>query len=304
MLVCSYNPASRSALKEMKPSFRQRFVSLDLDYLPEEDEASVVAAETGVSAPGRAAAGSRGHRAAGGGARGHPRAALHPHPGDGGPPDRRRSRAEGGHPRRDPRAALLRERGGHRAAGADRGALARVSVEVDEGAGDGRAGKRRRVHGGRTARRRPRRRRVRPRHRRGRARSPRSSTSAYVSSGATSPIPRRSARRWKAWTRWSIWRPSSLAERAPDLARRVNVDATRSLIAQMEASATASRLVFASSMAIFGDLQDREPPLRVETPVSPATEYGRHKVACEQAIRAVEPALDHPAAGGGCHPPA
>jgi MoxR-like ATPase len=51
MLICSYNPASRSALKEMKPSFRQRFVSLDLGYLPEEDEAFVVAAETGVSAP-------------------------------------------------------------------------------------------------------------------------------------------------------------------------------------------------------------------------------------------------------------
>ena len=75
------------------------------------------------------------------------------------------------------------------------------------------------------------------------------------------------------------------AEKAPDLARRVNVDATRSLIAQMEASATARRLVFASSMAIFGDVQDREPPLRVETPLAPTTEYGRHKVACEQAIR-------------------
>jgi len=49
MLVCSYNPTSRSGLKEMKPSFRQRFVSLDLDYLEEEDEASVVAVETGVS---------------------------------------------------------------------------------------------------------------------------------------------------------------------------------------------------------------------------------------------------------------
>jgi MoxR-like ATPase len=51
MLVCSYNPASRSALKEMKPSFRQRFVSLDLAYLPEEGEASVVSAETGVGDP-------------------------------------------------------------------------------------------------------------------------------------------------------------------------------------------------------------------------------------------------------------
>jgi nucleoside-diphosphate-sugar epimerase len=72
---------------------------------------------------------------------------------------------------------------------------------------------------------------------------------------------------------------------APDLARRVNVDATRSLIAQMEASPTARRLVFASSQGIFGAVQDREPPLRVDTPVSPTNEYGRHKVACEQAIR-------------------
>ena len=72
---------------------------------------------------------------------------------------------------------------------------------------------------------------------------------------------------------------------APDLARRVNVDATRSLIAQMEASPTARRLVFASSQGIFGDVQDREPPLRVDTPVSPTDEYGRHKVACEEAVR-------------------
>ncbi|OBG23295.1 NAD(P)-dependent oxidoreductase [Mycobacterium sp. 852002-51057_SCH5723018] len=75
------------------------------------------------------------------------------------------------------------------------------------------------------------------------------------------------------------------SERAPDLARRVNLDATRGLIAQMEESPTAKRLVFASSQGIFGDIQDREPPLRVDTPVSPTDEYGRQKVACEQAIR-------------------
>ena len=75
-------------------------------------------------------------------------------------------------------------------------------------------------------------------------------------------------------------------ERAPELARRVNVDATRSMIAQMEASPTARRLVYASSQGIFGDVQDREPPLRADTPVSPTDEYGRHKVACEEAIRA------------------
>jgi nucleoside-diphosphate-sugar epimerase len=74
-------------------------------------------------------------------------------------------------------------------------------------------------------------------------------------------------------------------ERVPDLARKVNVDATCSLIAEMEASATAKRLVFASSQGIFGDVQDREPPLRVDSPVAPTDLYGRHKVACEEAIR-------------------
>ena len=73
-------------------------------------------------------------------------------------------------------------------------------------------------------------------------------------------------------------------DRAPDLARRVNVDATRNLIALMEASPTAHRLVFASSVGVCGDVQDRDPPLRVDTPASPADEYGRQKVACEQAI--------------------
>jgi nucleoside-diphosphate-sugar epimerase len=75
------------------------------------------------------------------------------------------------------------------------------------------------------------------------------------------------------------------SERSPDLARKVNLDATQNLIAQMEASPTAKRLVFASSQGIFGDIQDREPPLRADTPVSPTDEYGHHKVACEQAIR-------------------
>jgi nucleoside-diphosphate-sugar epimerase len=74
-------------------------------------------------------------------------------------------------------------------------------------------------------------------------------------------------------------------EKAPDLARRVNVDATRNLIEQMEAHPSAKRLVFASSQGIFGDVQDREPPLRVDTPVAPTNDYGQHKVECERAIR-------------------
>jgi nitric oxide reductase NorQ protein len=49
MLVCSYNPAYRSTLKDLKPSFRQRFVTVALDYLPPDREAAVLVAETGVA---------------------------------------------------------------------------------------------------------------------------------------------------------------------------------------------------------------------------------------------------------------
>jgi nucleoside-diphosphate-sugar epimerase len=76
-----------------------------------------------------------------------------------------------------------------------------------------------------------------------------------------------------------------ISERVPELARRVNLEATRNLIAQMERSPTARRLVFASSIGVCGDVQDREPPLRSDTPVSPTDAYGRQKVACESAIR-------------------
>lgn len=48
MLVCSYNPAYRSSLKELKPSFRQRFATLPMTYLPPEREAQAVVAETGI----------------------------------------------------------------------------------------------------------------------------------------------------------------------------------------------------------------------------------------------------------------
>ncbi len=48
MLVCSYNPAYRSSLKELKPSFRQRFVTVAMQYLPPEREAEVLVSEAGI----------------------------------------------------------------------------------------------------------------------------------------------------------------------------------------------------------------------------------------------------------------
>src|SRR6201991_5210686 len=51
MLVCSYNPAYRSSLKELKPSFRQRFVTLPMRYLPPDREADVIVAEANIPSP-------------------------------------------------------------------------------------------------------------------------------------------------------------------------------------------------------------------------------------------------------------
>ncbi|MCG8536364.1 MAG: CbbQ/NirQ/NorQ/GpvN family protein [Pseudomonadales bacterium] len=49
MLVCSYNPAYRSSIKELKPSFRQRFITLAMDYLPPAQEAEVMVNESNIS---------------------------------------------------------------------------------------------------------------------------------------------------------------------------------------------------------------------------------------------------------------
>lgn len=49
MLVVSYNPGYQSLSKDLKTSTRQRFAAIDFDYLPPQQEAEVVAAESGVT---------------------------------------------------------------------------------------------------------------------------------------------------------------------------------------------------------------------------------------------------------------
>lgn len=51
LLVVSYNPGYQSVLKDMKPSTRQRFMTLSFDYPDATLEARIVAHEAGVAAP-------------------------------------------------------------------------------------------------------------------------------------------------------------------------------------------------------------------------------------------------------------
>lgn len=48
MLVVSYNPGYQNLLKSLKPSTRQRFVSVSFDFPPPEVEQEIIVAETGV----------------------------------------------------------------------------------------------------------------------------------------------------------------------------------------------------------------------------------------------------------------
>ena len=48
LLVISYNPGYQSILKDLKPSTRQRFVSLQFDYPTEEREAEIIRVESGI----------------------------------------------------------------------------------------------------------------------------------------------------------------------------------------------------------------------------------------------------------------
>jgi nitric oxide reductase NorQ protein len=48
MLVISYNPHYQSILKELKPSTRQRFVSIELSWPTEDLETQIVHQETGI----------------------------------------------------------------------------------------------------------------------------------------------------------------------------------------------------------------------------------------------------------------
>ncbi|MGA2546417.1 MAG: CbbQ/NirQ/NorQ/GpvN family protein [Rectinemataceae bacterium] len=47
MLIVSYNPGYQSALKDLKPSTKQRFIALDFDYPEEKTEIEVVRHESG-----------------------------------------------------------------------------------------------------------------------------------------------------------------------------------------------------------------------------------------------------------------
>jgi nucleoside-diphosphate-sugar epimerase len=78
-----------------------------------------------------------------------------------------------------------------------------------------------------------------------------------------------------------------LIYRNPKLARRVNVDATATLVRIAEAQPTPPRFVQASSNAVFGARNPHHttPPLRADDPMRPCDLYSATKAEAEQIVR-------------------
>lgn len=77
------------------------------------------------------------------------------------------------------------------------------------------------------------------------------------------------------------------ADREPELARQVNVEGTRTLVAVMERVAPRARLIYASSIAVYGD-RLRAPVITGDDAPAPnaADHYGRQKLEAEGLVRA------------------
>ncbi len=75
------------------------------------------------------------------------------------------------------------------------------------------------------------------------------------------------------------------SEKEPELARRVNVGGTRNLIRAMRAQPILPRLIFSSSLHVYGMTQHLPPPRTADELPQPVEHYARHKVICERMVR-------------------
>lgn len=75
------------------------------------------------------------------------------------------------------------------------------------------------------------------------------------------------------------------SEEQPDLARSINIDGTRNLLAAAYNLPRRPRFFFASSLDVFGYTQDQPPPRKVTDPVQATDHYTTHKIACEEMVK-------------------
>jgi len=76
-----------------------------------------------------------------------------------------------------------------------------------------------------------------------------------------------------------------LSEEKPNWAWEINVEGTRNILKAAKESGTTAKIVFTSSVSVFGHTQDIHPPRTSGDQVGPTDNYSHHKVACEQLVK-------------------
>ena len=74
------------------------------------------------------------------------------------------------------------------------------------------------------------------------------------------------------------------SEDDPERSRAINVGGTQNLIEAMKAQPTPPRILFSSSLHVYGRTQHLPPPRTVADLPAPIEHYAHHKVECEQMI--------------------
>jgi UDP-glucose 4-epimerase len=75
------------------------------------------------------------------------------------------------------------------------------------------------------------------------------------------------------------------SEDDPESARTINVGGTRSLLQAIQAQPRPARILFTSSLHVYGRTQDQPPPRTVDDIPQPIEHYAHHKVECERMVK-------------------
>ncbi len=70
-----------------------------------------------------------------------------------------------------------------------------------------------------------------------------------------------------------------------EMAQQVNMDGTRYILEAAQRQSQPPKILFGSSLDVFGFTQDQPPPRKVTDPVQVTDDYTKHKLYCEARVR-------------------
>ena len=75
------------------------------------------------------------------------------------------------------------------------------------------------------------------------------------------------------------------SEDNPEFAKSINIDGTRNLLEVMKGQSRPPKILFTSSLHVYGKTQDQPPPRKVDDIPDPVEHYAKHKIECEQMVQ-------------------